>query len=148
MRRSPGSRPEVGDQHADRRAVDVEVDVEHGARLAAVDGQVDVPDVQHPPAGQQRVAVVAVGAQQGRAGDRVQAERGGEVLHLHRLAGLARAGVHLLQADDVGVDLAQDRRDAGRIAPAVAAHAFVDVVRGDAQPAGRRPSSAASRSGA
>src|SRR5204863_3161775 len=52
--------------------------------------------------------------------------------------GLAGADVHLLQPDDVGVDLAQHGRDAGRVAPPVAADAGVDVVRGDAQPAGHR----------
>src|SRR4029079_8909726 len=86
---------------------------------------------------QERVAVLALGMETGRAGDRVQAEHGGEVLHLHRFAGLARTGIHLLKDDHVRVDLAHDLRDPRRIAPAVAAHAFVDVVGGDAQPPGR-----------
>ena len=64
------------------------------------------------------------------------AERRGEVLHLHGLARGAGAGVDLLQADDVGVDLAQHGRDARGIAPAVAADALVDVVGGDAQSTG------------
>ena len=37
--------------HPHRPAVDVQVDVERAARLAAVDRQVDVPDVEHAAAG-------------------------------------------------------------------------------------------------
>ena len=42
-----GQQAQVGDDHAHGDAVDVEVDVQRGARLAPIDGQIDVPDVQH-----------------------------------------------------------------------------------------------------
>ena len=129
-----GQQAQVGDDHAHGDAVDVEVDVQRGARLASIDGQIDVPDVQHRAAGQERVAVVTVGAEQGRPGDRVMAQRRREVLHLHGRAGLAGAGVDLLQTDDVGVDLPQHGRDTGRVALAVGADAGMDVVRHDPQP--------------
>ena len=51
---------------------------------------------------------------------------------------LAKAGVDLLQRDDVGSDLADDIDDAAGVAPAVGADAFVDVVGGDDQPLGPR----------
>src|SRR6185436_17978653 len=119
--------------HANGGAVDVQVDVQRGAGLASIHGQVDVADVQHRAPREQGIAVVTVVALHGRAGDGVKAKLRGEKLHLHRRAGLAGTRIDLLQADDVGVDLTQYAGDACGIARAVRTDALVDVVRGDAK---------------
>ena len=55
---------------------------------------------------------------------------------------LAEAGVGLLQADDVGVDLVDHSADPLRIEAAVGADTFVDIIRGDQRAVRTRPTSA------
>ena len=84
IRRSPGSRPRwVTITRTAAPSMSRSTSM-RGARLAPIDGQIDVAHVEHRPAGQQRVAVVAVvaHASSGRRPRAGPARR--EVLHLHR----------------------------------------------------------------
>jgi hypothetical protein len=112
-----------------------ELGVDRAARLAAGDSGIDVADRENRKPRQDGVAeaAAAIGAQ--RARDQAKAGRLGEerLLVERALPVLPRAD--LLEADDVGAELAQHLGDSRGVVPAVDADAFVHVVGGDDEPA-------------
>src|SRR5205085_6405332 len=124
---------EVAVEDVQRGVVDAEVDAQAPARLAAVARQIAAQRAQHRQPRQHGVAVGAGAAEGPRlAHHQRHVQTGGQVQGLvgRRQAVLAH---DLLQADDVGRDLADDTRDALEVAPAVEPDPAVDVVAGDDQ---------------
>ena len=130
-------------EHADARAADIQACRHHPARFEAGDVDDVVAHDFDPATGEDRVAVPA---------HRIvlHVERHGDVIGVagdhegrQHTGAHAEPEVHLLQADDIRIDLGQHLEDARGIALAVGADAFVDVVAGDFDPLRHHP--AASR---
>ena len=126
-RGGPQREVRVGD--ADGQTVDVEVGDHHAALLELVGAATDVVtlDCLGGQLGQDEVAVIAAPARAGRMNVRGRAELGLEVGHAERAA-LELARVEFLDAEDVGVDLAEHGQNPGGIAATVVSDELMDVV--------------------
>src|SRR5260221_10267084 len=119
---------EMSRHHPEPVASGIEIDVERAARRVTIDAEVDVAHGQHGKACQDSVAESAALVGPLRQGDRTQP---GLLRQKRALVGQIRsvAVCHdLLQADDIGAELAQHRRDARRIVAPIGPDAGVDVV--------------------
>ncbi len=126
-----GTQPEMGDDDAQGAAVDGKLDIDGAARLIAGDAEIDMADGAHGKACQQRIAEAAAVVAAMRARHDGKAGGIGEIAALIELPGAPAAGIDLLQADDVGAELAQHRGGAVGGVAAVDSDAAVNVVGGD-----------------
>src|SRR5262245_19907874 len=124
-----GAEAEMRHDHAHRLAVDLQVGVDRAARLVAPDRHVQLLGVQNGKAREQRVAEFAVAPLEEAARHGVQAGRRREEIRLVRLDSAVGFDVDFLQANDVGAARLDHLADARRVALAVEAQAFVNVVR-------------------
>jgi hypothetical protein len=103
----------VGGDDAGRLAIDLDIGVDRPARLATTDLEVDEADGARRLRAEDRVAVVRVQPVQEGPVDRMQPHERGQVRELGR--------TDLLEADDVGVQLAEDGAYPLDVLPAVEA---------------------------
>jgi len=125
--------PEVAVEHVQRRAVDVEVDAHAASRLAHAKAQVAPPGAEHWQPAQDHVAVDPGAVRARRAHDELRHLEPGR--QIRGLIGVGNAVLtdHLLKADDVGVDLADDVGDPVEVTAAVQSHSAMDVVAHDGE---------------
>ena len=123
------------DDDAELMPLDRKLSVKRVPRLIAAHAQIDVAHGLDRETRQQRIgkagAVIAILA----PGHGEKTGRFGKMRTLIELPVVARAEIDLLQADDVGAELAQHGGDAVRIIAPIDADTAMNVVSGDHEPA-------------
>ncbi len=114
-------------EHAKPPVAAVEEHVERAARLVRRHAEVQASDRDHGMAREERVAELSILAQHRHAVDRLGAEA---VAKQVKEAASRRTRLHLLQRDDLRIQLGQNLRHPFGIEHAVAADRAVDVVCG------------------
>ena len=127
-------RAQVDVEHVHHRPADVDVDVQAAAPLEALHAEVVVLHRLHREAGQDHVAVGGPPQLAVLAQAELEAHLVGDVARLVLVVPGLLPRHHLLEGDDVRLDLAQHVHDAPRARAAIEAAAAVDVVGRDPDP--------------